>query len=58
MENLIPCPACGRLVSRTAENCPNCGKGIKKSQSAVGVVAALVIGLFVGYLLLHLLGFL
>jgi predicted RNA-binding Zn-ribbon protein involved in translation (DUF1610 family) len=58
MENLMPCPACGKSVSRDAEKCPNCGQGIKKSQSAVGVISAIFIGLIGGYFLLHLLGFL
>jgi len=24
--NLVPCPDCGRRVSRFAEACPNCGR--------------------------------
>ena len=42
---LSRCPACKREVSIEATACPHCGHLLKKSQSATGVLAAIVIGL-------------
>lgn len=55
---LVPCPDCGTEVSPKAEKCPKCGRVIKKSQSAIGILAAIIIGLIIGYFIFHLLGIL
>lgn len=54
---LITCPDCKEKVSDQAEKCPKCGRSINKSQSAVGVLAAIIIGLGLGYFLLHAAGY-
>lgn len=54
---LIPCPDCNTQVSTDADKCPKCGRPIKTKQSAVGVMAAIVIGLVVGVLGLKVLGY-
>jgi hypothetical protein len=46
-ENLIPCPDCGKQVSRIAESCPDCGRPIKRRQTAVGLLASIIIGLII-----------
>lgn len=53
------CPACKASVSSEAEVCPKCGHRLKAPpQSAVGVLAAVVIGLALGVVLLKVLGYL
>jgi RNA polymerase subunit RPABC4/transcription elongation factor Spt4 len=49
---LINCPDCKKQVSSEAEKCPHCGRSIAAKQSATGVMAAIIIGLVVGVLLL------
>jgi hypothetical protein len=31
--NLYPCPSCGRLVSRLAASCPQCGSPLQQQES-------------------------
>jgi predicted amidophosphoribosyltransferase len=49
--NLMRCPDCGKEVSRNAESCPHCGRKLKEKQTATGLLAAIVIGLGIGFLL-------
>lgn len=49
---LIECPECKQPVSSEAEKCPHCGRAIAQKQSAAGVLAAIIIGLVLGVLLL------
>jgi predicted amidophosphoribosyltransferase len=28
-QNLIPCPDCGKWISKMAVSCPNCGRPLK-----------------------------
>lgn len=56
--NLEKCPACGREVSTTAENCPACGHVLRRRQTATGIMAAIIIGLVLGVLLLKGCGYL
>lgn len=39
-KNLIPCPACGSMIWKSANTCPKCGK--KKELSASTVAIALI----------------
>lgn len=55
--SLIKCPDCSKDVSSEAEKCPHCGRSIKKNQSATGVLAAIIIGLILGVLLLKSCGY-
>ncbi len=50
-QNLIACPDCSHQVSRKAEACPQCGRGIRPRQTAGGVLAAIIIGLILCWLL-------
>lgn len=43
--NLISCPDCKNEVSRLAASCPKCGRPIRTRQSAMGLLAAVGIGL-------------
>ena len=43
---LLPCPDCGNPVSTSATACPKCGRKLK--QTAVGLLAALLIALLIG----------
>jgi hypothetical protein len=45
---LMLCPDCERKVSTSAMNCPHCGRKLK--QGAVGVMAAIIIGLLIACL--------
>jgi predicted RNA-binding Zn-ribbon protein involved in translation (DUF1610 family) len=45
MAALQPCPDCGMQVSTSALSCPHCGRKLKESQSATGLLAAIIIGL-------------
>lgn len=45
--NLISCPDCGCGVSIEADACPNCGRKIRRRQSAMGIAAAIIIGIAV-----------
>jgi DNA-directed RNA polymerase subunit RPC12/RpoP len=55
---LMPCPDCGREVSKTAANCPHCGRELNFGQqvamgAALGLLAVIIIGLLlIGCLLL------
>jgi hypothetical protein len=31
--NLVPCPDCGRHVSRLAKSCPNCGRPLSSGSA-------------------------
>lgn len=42
---LIACPDCGKQVSRRADACPGCGRRMRSRQTAGGLLAAIVIGL-------------
>ena len=42
------CPCCKNEVSIDALICPKCGKKLKEEQSAVGLMAAIIIGLIIG----------
>lgn len=55
---LIACPDCKKQVSSEAEKCPHCGRTVKEKQTATGLVAAIIIGLVVGVLLLKACGYL
>jgi hypothetical protein len=46
---LVPCPDCKKEVSGRAMSCPQCGRKLK--QSAVGVMAAIIIALIIGGIL-------
>jgi RNA polymerase subunit RPABC4/transcription elongation factor Spt4 len=48
MSALTPCPACKNQVSSEAEACPKCGHKLKEKQTATGILAAIVIGLIGG----------
>ena len=46
-DKLVPCPACGHLVSKaTADKCPNCGKELmsdkKKAQAFVETIGGII----------------
>ncbi len=46
-DKLVPCPACGHLVSKaTADKCPNCGKELmsdkKKVQDFVETIGGII----------------
>ncbi len=56
--SLIDCPDCKKQVSAEAEKCPHCGRTIKQKQSATGVMAAIIIGLVVGVMMLKGCGYL
>jgi hypothetical protein len=42
---VLPCPDCGRQVSTKASMCPSCGRKLKEEQTAIGLLAAIIIGL-------------
>lgn len=44
-KNLTDCPACGTKISRSARECPRCGK---PRTTWTGVVVAVVVGLILG----------
>lgn len=66
LSNLMPCPDCGREVSKNAHSCPQCGRVInthtssqssasptplpvqETSQTATGLLAAIILGLIIG----------
>jgi hypothetical protein len=59
MSALIKCKACDRDVSPKAASCPHCGEPVappKEKQTATGLLAAIIIGLFVGFLIFKVLG--
>jgi rRNA maturation endonuclease Nob1 len=39
---LINCKTCGREVSPNAATCPHCGEKLKTQQSAIGIIAAII----------------
>ena len=49
--NLISCPDCKHEVSRLAESCPKCGRPIRRRQSAMGILAAIGIGVVLFWVL-------
>jgi hypothetical protein len=50
---LSRCPACKREVSIQAPACPHCGHILKESQSATGLLAAIIIGLLIFWFLVR-----
>jgi ferric-dicitrate binding protein FerR (iron transport regulator) len=48
---LTTCPACKREVSKQATSCPHCGHVLKKTQSATGILAAIIIALLIFFFL-------
>ena len=55
---LRPCPDCGHTVSISALSCPNCGRKLKQEQTAVGILAAILIALIIVWIIGGLLYFL
>lgn len=51
--SLIQCPDCKHQVSSEADKCPNCGRTIKQRQTATGLLAAIIIGLGIGWVIIH-----
>jgi RNA polymerase subunit RPABC4/transcription elongation factor Spt4 len=51
MTKLIKCKACEREISPNAASCPNCGEKLKTEQTAIGLLAAIIIALGVGLVL-------
>jgi hypothetical protein len=49
---LARCPACKKEVSVEAAGCPHCGHVLKRTQSATGVLAAVVIGFLLFFFLI------
>lgn len=43
--NLVECPSCGTKISRSARECPRCGK---PRTTWTGVIVAVIVGLIVG----------
>lgn len=48
---LIACPVCNNDISTDAALCPHCGHTLKEPQTAVGLVAAIILGLVIFALL-------
>lgn len=42
--NLVPCKTCGQEIARKAPSCPYCGAPGKRPQTAIGLLAAILIG--------------
>ena len=42
---VFPCPDCQHQVSTQAPVCPGCGRRLKTEQTAIGLLAAIIIGL-------------
>ena len=51
---LQPCPDCGHEVSISATSCPHCGRKLKDEQTAIGILAAIIIALIIGGILFKL----
>jgi hypothetical protein len=49
--HLAACPDCGKEVSVTAAACPHCGRKLKQEQTAIGLLAAIIIALIIGGIL-------
>jgi len=52
---LKPCPDCEREVSINALTCPHCGLKLKQEQTAVGVLAAILIPVVIAWVLYSIL---
>jgi DNA-directed RNA polymerase subunit RPC12/RpoP len=48
---LMTCPDCGGEVSRNAVACPKCGRKLKTEQTAVGLLAAIILGFVIFFLI-------
>jgi hypothetical protein len=44
---LMLCPDCRKEVSVNAATCPHCGRKLKQEQTAIGLLAAIIIGLLI-----------
>ncbi len=53
MKNLVSCPDCQKEISRKAELCPNCGLRLRSRQTAAGILAAVVLGLIICWLIMN-----
>ena len=53
---LTACKECGSEISTTAKACPKCGARVPKENSAVPVVALVLVGAFVLVAILGMLG--
>lgn len=42
---IIKCQECEEEISSEATTCPKCGKQLKETQTAGGIVAAVILGL-------------
>lgn len=45
-KKLINCSDCAKEISKNAKTCPNCGAKNKKKSGAAGLIALLLVGLF------------
>ena len=55
MSYIKNCPTCNKPVSSDAESCPHCGHRLKaKEQSAVGILAAVILGLIGGWIVISM----
>lgn len=53
--NLMNCPSCAKEISIKALECPHCGHKLKSEQTAVGIVAAIIIGGILAFMLFAML---
>ena len=45
-DKLVPCPACGHLVSKaTADKCPNCGRELMSDKKKGQIVGETICGI-------------
>ena len=52
--NLALCPDCNNEVSYSALTCPKCGRKLRSEQTAGGLLAAIIIGFVIFWILTHL----
>ena len=56
MNALVQCPDCSHEVSTAAEACPQCGRPLRKRQTATGMLAAMVLPFFIVVVALVVMG--